>query len=317
MANGNQIKALLNAHYNGDEEKFKTISLQIAASEARAGHTTLALELKNIIESDTNKRKVVKMNNNPMFDCIISEHKQGELVVSDEIRARIERIILEYRQRNKLRNYGMTNRSKILIEGEPGTGKTLTSSVLASELNIPLYIVQMDKLITKFMGETSTKLRQIFEFIEDSRAVFLFDEFDAIGANRNLDNEVGEMRRVLNSFLQFLENNRSDSIIIAATNNYKLLDPALFRRFDDVLHYDLPNRDEIQELYMLKLGEFYNKKSVNSRIIDLSLGLSHAEISKVCENCIKNSILNNSKVTTSAIEKCLKERMDIYTSKEA
>jgi SpoVK/Ycf46/Vps4 family AAA+-type ATPase len=111
----------------------------------------------------------------------------------------------------------------------------MTASVIASELELPLYTVQVDKLVTKFMGETSARLRQIFDNVEIQQGIYLFDEFDAIGADRTLDNEVGEMRRVLNSFLQFIEQDASDSIIIAATNNQKMLDQALFRRFDDVL----------------------------------------------------------------------------------
>lgn len=318
MASGDQIKTLLNAYYDNDDRRFKTIALQIAASEARAGHTVLAREIKEIIEKSSTNNKIIKMKNeNQLFQCTLSEHREVELVVSEEIRIRIERILMEYRQREKLRSFGMKNRCKILVEGVPGTGKTLTASILATELNIPLYTVQMDKLITKFMGETSVKLRQIFEAIEDNRAVFLFDEFDAIGADRNLDNEVGEMRRVLNSFLQFLENDDSDSIIIAATNNHKMLDQALFRRFDDVLHYGLPDDEQIQELFHLKLGEFYTSKAITKKIREMAFGLSHAEITKVCEDCIKSIILGEAKLTSQLIEKSIKERVDAYVSKEA
>lgn len=318
MASGEQIKALLNAYYNSDDARFKTVALQIAASEARAGHAALAREIKELIEKCTSQNKIIKIkNDNQLLLCTMQEHKEMELVVSEEIRIRIARILTEYRQREKLRSYGMKNRSKILVEGTPGTGKTLTASIIATELNVPLYIVQMDKLITKFMGETSAKLRQIFETIAESNAVFLFDEFDAIGADRNLDNEVGEMRRVLNSFLQFLEGDDSDSIIIAATNNHKMLDQALFRRFDDVLHYDLPDEIQIQELFRLKLGEFYNEKAITQRNKELAFGLSHAEITKVCEDCIKIIILDNTKMTSKLLEKCLRERVGAYVSKEA
>lgn len=318
MANGDQIKALLNAYYNNDDSRFKSIALQIAASEARAGHSSLAREIKEIVDKNNGSNKVVRIKKeNQLFERIITEHKQTELVVSEEIRIRIERILTEFRQRERLRSYGMKNRSKILVEGVPGTGKTLTATILASELNVPLYTVQMDKLITKFMGETSAKLRQIFEAIAESRAVFLFDEFDAIGADRSLDNEVGEMRRVLNAFLQFLEHDDSDSIIIAATNNHKMLDQALFRRFDDVLHYGLPDEEQIERLFELKLGEFYNSRSVTKRVKELANGLSHAEITRACEDCIKFIILNERKMSSKLIEQSLKERVDAYVSREA
>lgn len=318
MANGDQIKTLLNSHYNNDDARFKTVALQIAASEARAGHTSLAREIKEIVEKGSITGKVVKMQNqNSLFYCDMTEHTENELVVSEGIRIRIERIIAEFRQREKLLSYGMKNRNKVLLEGDPGTGKTLTASILASELNIPLYTVQMDKLITKFMGETSAKLRQIFEFIADSQAVFLFDEFDAIGADRSLDNEVGEMRRVLNSFLQFLEQDTSDSIIVAATNNIGLLDQALFRRFDDVLRYELPDRDQIGKLFQIKLGKFYDARSITQNVIDTAFGLSHADITKACEDCIKTVILEERVLNAALLQEYIKQRVDVYKGKEA
>ncbi|MGB4658078.1 MAG: ATP-binding protein [Mobilitalea sp.] len=318
MASGDQIKSLINAYYNRDDSRFRTVALQIAASEARAGHVALAREIKEIVEKNSSANNIVRIKNeNPLVDFIMPDHKSQELVVSDEIRIRLEKILTEYRQRERLRSFGMKNRSKILVEGAPGTGKTLTASVIASELNLPLYIVQMDKIITKFMGETSAKLRQIFELISESRAVFLFDEFDAIGADRSLDNEVGEMRRVLNSFLQFLEHDDSDSIILAATNNHKMLDQALFRRFDDVMHYSLPDEKQIKKLFEIKFGEFYKSKSITKKVLEMANGLSHAEITKACEDCIKVIILENKTMSSELIANALAERTGAYVSKEA
>lgn len=313
MASGDQIKALLNAYYENDDNRFKSIALQIAASEARAGHVVLAREIKEIVEKSTAKNKIIRMKNeNELLEFSACDCSEQELVVSEEIRIRIGRILTEYRQRQKLRSYGMKNRGKILVEGVPGTGKTLTAAILAAELNLPLYKVQMDKLVTKFMGETSAKLRKIFETIENSQAVFLFDEFDAIGADRSLDNEVGEMRRVLNSFLQFLENDDSDSIIIAATNNNKMLDQALYRRFDDVLHYGLPDEAQIQKLFELRLGKFYSRKLITKGVREKAFGLSHVEITKACEDCIKLVLLDNVEISAELIELCLTERQRVY-----
>ena len=138
--------------------------------------------------------------------------------------------------------------------GPPGTGKTLTASVLAGELGLPLLQVRLDGLITKFMGETAAKLRQVFDATGKTRGVYFFDEFDAIGSQRGLANDVGEIRRVLNSFLQMIEQDRSHSLVIAATNHPDLLDTALFRRFDDVLHYDLPDQTQIAALLKARLS---------------------------------------------------------------
>ena len=190
--------------------------------------------------------------------------KKNDLIVSTDLETRIERVLTEFRNRRKLQSYGYANRRKLLLEGASGTGKTLTASVIASELGLPLYTVQMDKLVSKFMGETSAKLRQVFESMYTDEGVYFFDEFDAIGSYRSFDNEVGEMRRILNSFLQFIEQDSSDSLIISATNNQKLLDKALFRRFDDVLHYDLPAKDEIYRLFEYKINVHNLSQQPNS-----------------------------------------------------
>ena len=295
--------------------------MQIAAYEAKLNHETLARELKKLAEKTGNARANIiqfnQMQNNPMLTVKVPTERLKDLIVSNEIHDRIKRILNEFRNRNKLRSYGMSNRRKILIEGKPGTGKTFTASVIASETGLPLYTVQMDKMVTKFMGETSSKLRQIFDSVENTIGVYFFDEFDAIGADRSLDNEVGEMRRILNSFLQFIEQDSSESIIVAATNNPKLLDQALFRRFDDVLHYSMPNESEVKRLYQYKLSAYQSDFIPSIELIEESLGLSHAEIIRVCEDAIKNSILDDNKITQSKMLNLVKERLTLYSGKEA
>lgn len=319
MATAEQMKSLIKAYVDRNDEKFKTVVLQIAAHEAKLGHDNLARELKIQIDKLGSKRaSIVQLTSqNPMLLLSVPNCDLSELIVSDDINEKIQRILNEYRNRNKLYSYGLTNRRKILIEGKPGTGKTLTASVIASELSLPLYTVQMDKLVTKFMGETSAKLRQIFDSIQTTVGVYLFDEFDAIGADRSLDNEVGEMRRILNSFLQFIEQDSSESIIIAATNNQKLLDQALFRRFDDVLHYSLPTDLEIKRLFEYKLVNYDGMFVITNKLIKAACGLSHAEIVKVCDDAIKNSILNDSSMSQQDIIHLLDERHSIYSYKEA
>jgi len=113
----------------------------------------------------------------------------------------------------------------------------MTAAALAGEMNLPVFTIQLDGVIRKFMGETAAKLRLVFDATRTTRGVYLFDEFDAIGGRRTAANDVGEIRRVLNSFLLFLGQERSDSLVVAATNHPDLLDRALFRRFDDVVEY--------------------------------------------------------------------------------
>lgn len=319
MATAEHIKSLIKAHVDRDDDKFKTVVLQIAAYEAKHGHENLARELKQYVEKvSLSKGSIIHLNKqNPMLMMTVPTDKLSDLIVSDEILEKIQRIITEFRNRNKLQKYGLSNRRKILIEGKSGTGKTFTASVIASELDLPLYSVQVDKLVTKFMGETSSKLRQIFDTIESYTGVYFFDEFDAIGADRSLDNEVGEMRRILNSFLQFIEQDSSESIIIAATNNQRLLDQALFRRFDDVLHYSMPSKDEIRRLFELKLTVFEKHFKASSQLIDKAYVLSHAEIIRVCDDAIKSAILRNSAVSQDELISLVNERIAAYSSKEA
>ena len=293
MASAEHVKGLIRAHLEQDDARFKTIVLQIAANEARQGHMAVARDLKQLSEKLSNTNNIVQINNNPLLEMYMPNDKISELIVSDNQKIKINRVLEEFKNRDKLQTYGLSNRRKILLEGAPGTGKTFTASIIASELKIPLYVVQMDKIVTKFMGETSAKLRLVFEDIKKTMGVYFFDEFDAIGANRSLDNEVGEARRILNSFLQFIEQDDSNSIIIAATNNHRLLDQALFRRFDDVIHYAMPEDDEIRAIFEKKLVKKYYTGSINTSLIDAAKGLSQSEIISACDDCFKSAILYN------------------------
>lgn len=317
MANSKQIKSLVLAHFDKDSEKFRTTVLQIAANEAKCGHIKFAKELKNIIQESKRKSNRAENITNEQLELLqfsIPNTKFSELVVNDNLKNRIKRIIKENRMRDNLLSYGLNSRRKILIEGPSGTGKTMTAQIIANELDYPLYTIQMDKLVTKYMGETSIKLRQIFDVICENEGVYLFDEFDAIASERSLDNDVGEMRRVLNSFLQFIEQDVSNSIIIAITNNPKLLDKALFRRFDDIIHYDIPTETEIKILMENKLANYTNTDVVTKDIVNNAKQLSHAEISRVCEDVIKTSVLNKRKIEKDLLNEMINERKSAYFS---
>lgn len=319
MATADQVKSLVKAYVDQNDEKFKTVVLQIAAHEAKLGHDNIARELKQQMDKiNTKKGNIIKLNTqNSMLVYSMPSMGLDELVVSEEIREKIRKILSEYRNRRKLYSYGLSNRRKILIEGKPGTGKTMTASIIASEANLPLYTVQVDKLVTKFMGETSARLRQIFDSMDTQPGVYLFDEFDAIGADRSLDNEVGEMRRILNSFLQFIEQDSSESIIIAATNNPQMLDQALFRRFDDVLHYNLPEKQEMKYLMEKKIQTYCDDFSATDKMAKAANGLSQAEIARACDDAIKYSILDDVMISEDLIISLLQERHGVYVNKEA
>lgn len=309
MAKAEQIKALIRSHWSEDPERFMTLALQVAAYEAQQGHRELALEIRDIVDQAKRERhgKVVSALQ-PELEGLVhveaADARLGMLVLRAELLERVRRIVNEYLQRHKLKKHGLMHRRKVLLTGPPGTGKTLTAKVLAHELRLPLMTVQVDKLASKYMGETGAKLRKVFELVERRQAVYFFDEFDALGGGRIKDNDVGEMRRVLNALLQFIEQDRSDSLIVAATNSPELLDKALFRRFDDVLAYELPSAEERRVLVANTLGTFLPGRMAWAELAKKSEGLSHAEMDLACKDAIKHAILTdrNSVNTTMLLD---------------
>src|SRR5258708_7685576 len=320
MATAHQIKSLLKSHARGDDEHFLTVALQIAANEARKGHTALAHEIKALAE-EAQSRRSSKAGSNLM----IMERPQGELaslleivephvqlsqmVIAQGLRLRLNRILREQKNFNRLREHFLRPRQKILLLGPPGCGKTMTAHAMAVELGLPLFIVRLDALFTKYMGETASKLRHVFNAIEQTRAVYLFDEFDSLGLARGSQHDVAEMRRVLNSFLVFLENLRGNSLVIAASNHPEALDSALFRRFDDLIRYSMPSRHEIEQVLLAHLASVDTGQVEWPAVLEQMDGLSHAEASRVANEAVKQMLIENrSNLTTEGLLAAVAER---------
>jgi SpoVK/Ycf46/Vps4 family AAA+-type ATPase len=306
MATAEQLKALLRSYSDADGEQFLSVAIQIAAHAARTGKTKLADELKGLVQDVRRKQSSQKIGGavpivQPHGDLakLLAVTYPGthlsEMVLTEPVRKQLLQVIREYKQKTKIRENGLSPRRKLLLVGPPGCGKTMTSRTLAGELKLPHMSVQLHGLITKFMGETAAKLHSIFELMQKTRGVYLFDEFDSIGSERDSGNDVGEIRRVLNSFLQFLEQDDSDSIIVAATNLASMLDEALFRRFDDVIRYDRPTNTEIKELMRNRLTRFGLSEEVLQRASELAVGLSHADICQASDDAAKEAILKESR----------------------
>ncbi len=318
MARAEQIKALIKSHLTNEGERFLTIALQVAADEAKNGHVKLAREIRDIVDRKSQPKVKVVSISHDLTDLVVdgsSLEMWSSFVARKDLRTKIDRIITEFHQSEKLMKHGMSNRRKILLTGPPGTGKTFTASVLAERTKLPFYVVQIDRLVTKYLGETNAKLRQIFAMIRERPGIYLFDEFDAIGARRGLDNDVGEMRRVLNALLKFIEEDQSKSLIVAATNNLISLDNALFRRFDDILHYENPAKFEIVSLIENRTQAFAGRFDL-ARVAEHALGLSHAEITQACDDAIKNAILSDKrKITKQTLVQALSDRKIAYNTR--
>lgn len=322
MTTSRHIVALLQSHIAGDDQRFLTVATQIAAHEARQGHGKLAQELRELIDAAKGKTATVgrrgagpvpiaqpKGELSNLLAARYSDVRLNAMVLPEALKSKLERVITEQRQQEALRGRGLSPRRKLLLVGPPGSGKTMSAAALAGELKLPLFTVLYDGLIGKLMGETATRLRLVFDAIGLQRGVYFFDEFDAIGAQRAGQNDVGEIRRVLNSFLQFLENDDGPSLIVAATNHPELLDRALFRRFDDVIAYDLPTSEIARGIVENRLSTFNLKAVEWSGILEATAGLSQAEIARAADEAAKAAVLSGSdEIGTTTLISALKER---------
>lgn len=322
MAAADQIKLLIKSFGDSDENRFFSTALQIAATEARKGHTTFALDLKKLIDSakkerslDVVNQKAVSLNLpkrelQELIEVFQPKIKLADMILDPSTEISLKKLIREQEKWKLLQSHNLEPKRKLLLTGAPGTGKTMTAQAIAGELGLAVYIIRLDGLMSKFLGESIAKLRLIFDAMADHRAVYLFDEFDSIGSHRNQGQDVGEIKRVLNSFLINIEKDKSNSIIIAATNLPESLDIALFRRFDEIVKYPLPDEKHIIDTIKKMIGNFSFSNEVSYKnLSNIAIGLSYSEIVKSCEDTIKDMILsNNEKLDLSILEENLIKR---------
>ena len=327
MAKAEQIKALIRSHAAGDNERFYAMVLQVAAHADASGHGTFAQEVRGLMNAKDRgrpRRNGAPPHPSPYFGLgagraqgpltglLAESHPStrfADMALPAELAERLAAVAREQHQRDLLRSHGFSPARKVLLAGPPGTGKTMTSAALAGELNLPHFTILLDGLITKLMGETAAKLRLVFDAMEATRGVYLFDEFDALGAQRGMGQDVGEIRRVLNSFLLFLEQDNSDSLIVCATNHAGLLDEALFRRFDAVLEYPLPPGGVRMAVMQSRLALLDTSTIDWAAAAKASAGLSHAEVTSAAEQAAKHAILSGTTtVTTPVLVSTLQER---------
>ena len=318
MASAQQLIGLVKSHAEGDADRFFDLAMQLSAAEDQKGHTRLAEQLRqwaNASQRPSNSSPRLTPIAAPRGDLALflaasyPSERLGDVILPELIEKELAHIVIEQKFREKLEAKGLKPRRRVLLSGPPGTGKTLTAHGLAGELRFPLFTVMLHGLITKFMGETAQKLKLVFDAVKSTRGVYLFDEIDALAATRGEGNDVGEARRVLNSFLQFLDEDTGPSVVIATTNLAKILDRAVLRRFDLVLSYELPDTKSIRQALERRLIGFATAHLSWNTVTDCAIGLSTADVVAAAEDAARRAVLGDrERITTMDLLESLERR---------
>ena len=313
MSFKSSLQKIIYANQSGKHEQFIEGIREIIVAERKRGHNRIADDLEKTL-ADANRPSLLhqplkqlsrpshyvsssrtvplsKGDNLPLIEVMHPHVTFDDVVLNNKAQKRVDRIVHEQAERSSLAKHGLRPISKVLFYGPPGCGKTLTAHVLASVLGWPLLYTRFDSVISSYLGETSINLRRVFEFASDGPCILFFDEFDAIGKSRNEQSDVGELKRVVNAFLQMMDNYRGDSLIIAATNFEELLDRALWRRFDETICFNRPATRDIENLLRMRLGGVRLYDFSPSDIASCFDNLTYSDITRICIDAIKQMVL--------------------------
>lgn len=318
MARGDLIKKLF-ASYGRDGD-FRAVAELIIAEEEKKGNNALARALHKqleIIVAGQTKPATRAASAAPsaaapkglaplipfpdaaaeFVERIEPRYKPQDIFLSGRNFGMLAGLVLEHRRREEILRRGLPVRSRLLLCGGPGTGKTMCAEVFAGELGLPLFVVKLDRLISSYLGETASNIRKIFEFARTHPSVVFLDEFDALARARDNDAEHGELRRVVNSLLVFIDRIQPSGFLIAATNLEGSLDPAIWRRFDEVIWFDLPTKLQVRRFVERKFRNVAVDFDVREEA-DALVGFSYADIERACLHAIKAPILKRRKTVT-------------------
>ncbi len=319
--NSDLYKKLIKAIYLEDNKSLKKLAELIVKNESDRGHKKLADDLSKI--ADKTKQKTSKSNisgqgmdslpsyssymgntniptsrrnNIPLLSYVSYEELDNNTILNNEVESRISSIEKEYLAKDRLTMFNLKPKQKILLYGHPGCGKTMTAGRIAKNLRLPLLKVRFDSLISSYLGESSMNLRAVFDYCKKEPVVLLLDECDFIAKSRSINNDVGEVPRIVNMLLLLLDEYNSDGLIIAATNLEISLDEALFRRFDDVIEIPLPTEKEINLLLRKPFKNIKTDSKINFDSLAKKLnGNSAANIVSLMNNAAKFCILKGEK----------------------
>ncbi len=306
MASGAILRQLIKSGALGDEVGFRAATEAVIREEREKKHHLLANDLERLLygrsaATGKNSRSLQlvprlpsnKDNGLDLLEVRPVVREEFDLILSDSTQTTLSEIIYEHDQVDVLRSYGLQPAQKLLFCGPSGTGKTLAAEVIANRLGLPLVIVRLDSVISSFLGETASNLRKVFDYASQNPVIALFDEFDALAKDRGDAADHGELKRSVNAVLQMLDGYRGESILIATTNYERLLDQAVWRRFDETLRFELPNLEQIKRLLALKLsGVRRDFDTDDHEVASLFKGMSHADIERVLRRAVKQMILS-------------------------
>lgn len=298
-----QLIRLFESYRDGNEIEFHKVAEAVIAGELTANHHKFANELKQALGNGRGLKParrddlIALPRDRREGQELVLLHKStvdaSKIVLAEETGAKIKRALAEHRNRSRLMSFGYQPKSKLLFWGGPGCGKTYTAYHFAYELGIPIGVVRLNALVSSFLGDTASHLQKIFDLANSTPMVLLLDEVDAFGKERDDSNDVGELKRVVNSLLQALDTFESNgSVVIAASNHQYMLDEALWRRFDDLVSFPLPGKAE-RELYLSRLLNGVMFEGSQASLVRKLDGMSFADIKRVVIEALKTSILND------------------------
>lgn len=305
MANSEHLLMLFRAFRDRDDAGFQRVAESIIANELAANHHSQAREMQKALEEPKNSRPIPIRPNG--LAALPRDRRSGEelvtfqhthvdpdrLILCTRTKKQVVRIIDEHRSRMRLAKHGLRPKTKILLWGPPGCGKTLTAHYLAQEMSLPLGLVRLNALISSFLGDTASHIQRVFDLGRSTPMVLLLDEVDAIAKNRDDPNDVGELKRVVNSLLQAIDAFLpAEGLAVAASNHQYLLDPAIWRRFDDVVFFPPPTAKE-RELQLRHLLNGIEYKGPLASLVKKMSSLSFADIERVVTEAVKSVILEN------------------------
>lgn len=304
MANGNLLRQLMRSGADGDLDAFRGVAKKVIAEERQKQHHLLADDLESILYGRPAKPRSAASRR--LASAVPHDHERGipllavqepsrgleDVVLSPTNLSLVKRIVRENHRDDVLGAYGLRPSDRVLFCGPPGCGKTLTAEVVAHELGRPFVVVRTDSVVSSFLGETAANLRRVFDFVAAQPTVALFDEFDALGKERDDTTEHGELRRVVNAVLQMFDAYEGRSVLIAATNHEGMLDTAIWRRFEEILVLRPPTRAQVRKLLEIKLRGVRRRVDLDELAASgLFDGASHADVERVLRRAMKEMVL--------------------------